>query len=164
MEELFSREQIAARVAELGSTIGRFYEGKPLSLIILTNGAIFFGADLARAIPQSVLVDTLGVESYFNDKRGELKIYAPCKMEHRGRHVLLADDVLDSGNTLKQCTAYFEQRGALSVHNAVLIRKQVSQRVFEADWFGFEAPDRYLVGMGMDLQEEYRNHPGIGVM
>jgi hypoxanthine phosphoribosyltransferase len=167
MDVLFTAEEISARVREMGAEISCFYKDKPLTVIVLASGGIFFGADLMRAIDLPMWVDCLGVASYVNDKSsGEIKCRSALKLDCSGRHVLIVDEVLDTGKTLCEVQKMLLAQGALSVKSAVIVTKNVdrSQTVARADWSGFECPDRYLVGYGLDSNEEYRNLPFIGAL
>ena len=101
MEVLFSAEEISARVREMGAEITRFYKDKPLTVVVLASGGIFFGADIMRAIDLPMWVDCLGVASYVNDKSsGEIRCRSCLKLDCKDRHVLIVDEVLDTGKTL----------------------------------------------------------------
>ncbi|MBO4632183.1 MAG: hypoxanthine phosphoribosyltransferase [Lentisphaeria bacterium] len=165
MEILVPEEQIARRVQELAAEITAYYREKPLTVIILMNGGLLFGADLVRAIRLPLRWDVFSVSSYANDcSSGELKIRSSLKNPVAGRHLLVVDDILDSGLTLKKVMDFFEPQGALSVRSCVLLNKHVSGKSFlRPDWVGFEIPDRYVIGYGMDSNEEYRNLPYIAV-
>lgn len=168
MEILFSQEEIARRVAELGREITEFYRGKPLLVIAIANGGIVFASDLVRQIDLKLEMDTLAVASYVNDKpSGEITFRAPGKLPVAGKHVLLVDDVLDSGTTLRYLVEYFQRQGAASCRTAVAVDKDVPRPadvVAHADWQGFTAPNRYLVGYGMDSDEYFRNLPYIAAI
>ena len=167
MDVLFSAEDIAARVRKMGEEITRFYQGKPLTVVVLASGGIFFGADIMRAIDLPMWVDCLGVASYANDKcTGKVSCRSRLKLDCAGRHVLLVDEVLDSGKTLMEVSRMLIEQGALSVKSAVIVTKNVdrSKTIAAADWSGFDSPDRYLVGYGLDSNEEYRNLPYIGAL
>ena len=167
MEILFTAEEISSRVRGMGLEIARFYKDKPLTVIVLASGGIFFGADLMRAIDLPIWVDCLGVASYVNDKSsGQIQCRSQLKLDCSGRHVLLVDEVLDTGKTLFEVRKMLLEQGALSVKSAVIVTKEVdrSRTVAEADWTGFRCSDRYLVGYGLDSNEEYRNLPFIGAL
>lgn len=165
---LFSEEQLAARVAEMGREITEFYRGSNLTVVALTNGAIPFASDLIRKIELPLFVDSVAVASYHKDCRGdELVFRSDLKLDPTGRRILLVDEVLDSGRTLKKVAEYCRKRGAIDVRTAVMIIKNTrhAEDGFQkADWSGFEAPDDYLVGYGLDSNELYRNLPFIGAM
>ena len=164
---LFTKEQIEVKVAELGKAITAHYEGKPLTVVGLTNGAMPFCADLIRAIDLPLYVDTLSVASYHADRRGDkFDFRSTLKLNPAGRSVLLVDEVLDSGMTLKRVSEYFMDRGVTDVRTAVMVVKDIprSEGLSKPDWYGFHAPDGYLVGYGLDSMELYRNLPYIGVL
>ena len=164
MDELFSAEQIAARIAEMGREIREFYRGRDLTLIAVMNGGAFFAADLARAVDLPLWFDSIRAASYSDDRRGEFHLESEPKLDPRGRQILLADDVFDSGNTLRLCRELLLDRGAAEVRCAVLVNKIIPGRSSMPDWAGFSAPDRYLVGVGMDSHEMYRNCPFVGAI
>ena len=167
METLFTAREIAERVSAMGREIRDFYQAKPLTLLVIANGAIFFGADLARAIDLPLWVDVLPAGSYAGHRStGRVRLRGEPKLPVAGRHLLLVDEVLDTGITLRALTEHFADAGALSVRTAVMITKKCSRPdgIARADWSGFDAPDRYLVGYGMDSHEEFRNLPDIGVI
>lgn len=165
---LFSADQISKRVAELGQSITEHYRGSDLTVIALTNGAMPFAADLIRAIDLPLYVDTLAVASYHADRRGnEFDFRSTLKLNPSGRHVLLVDEVLDSGMTLKRVSQYLLERGVADVRTAVMVIKDIPRKnggLEKADWAGFTAPDDYLVGYGLDSMELYRNLPYIGIL
>ncbi len=167
MEMLFCADEIAGRIAQLGREISDEYTGKPVTLIALMNGALPFAADLMRAIDLPIRIDTLSVASYRNCRSsGELDFRSTLKLSPAGRHILIADEVLDTGVTLKCVVEYFRNCGAASVRTAVMIEKQLERPdgLAHADWTGFTIPDRYLVGYGLDADEEYRNLPYIAAL
>lgn len=165
MEEIFSKSDISGRIAELGREITDFYRGKDLTVIVLMNGGAFFGCDLARAIDLPLWFDSIRAASYVNDVRGgEVALASALKLDPAGREILLVDDVFDSGETVKKCKSHLLNLGAAGVRCAVLVNKKVHDRVCEPEWAAFDAPDKYLVGFGMDSHEIYRNLPYVGVM
>lgn len=167
MEILFSADEIAARVAQLGDEISERYAGKPLILVALMNGALPFAADLMRAIRLPLQLDTLSVASYYACRSsGELEFRSRNKLDPAGKHILIADEVLDTGVTLRHVVEYFRKLGAVDVKTAVMIEKMIERPngLAHADWAGFRIPDRYLVGYGLDADEEYRNLPCIAAL
>ncbi len=167
MQILFSASEIAGRVAAMGSEITGYFHGKPLTLVALMNGALPFAADLMRAIDLPIHCDSLGVASYRNCRSsGALNFRSTLKLNPAGRHILLADEVLDSGVTLREVRRYFLERGAAGVYSAVMVEKERERPdgIAHADWAGFRTPDRYLVGYGLDADEEYRNLPYIAAL
>ncbi len=166
---LFDETAIAQRVAELGAEISAFYAGKPLTVVTLMNGAMLFASDLVRKISNvpDLYLDSLSVSSYQNDvSSGELTIRSGLKLPVCGRHVLLLDDILDTGFTLKKTMQYLSGLGAASVRSCVLLKKETARRTehISADWTGFTLPDHYVIGYGLDSHELYRGLPDIRVI
>lgn len=167
MDIIYSAGEIANRIAQLGREITEFYRGEELTVVALMNGALPFAADLIRAIGLDCYVDTVSVASYRNCRStGEPEFRSTLKIPPSGRHILLADEVLDSGVTLQCVAEYFRRRGAASVRTVVMVEKKLPRPngLAHADWTGFTAPDRYLVGYGLDADEHYRNLPYIAAL
>ena len=168
MEILFDEAAIRRRIAELGREIGAYYGGDTVTLVVLANGALCFGADLARAIDCPVEWDVASVASYVNDRSsGQVGFRGKPKLDPKGRRILLADEVLDSGLTLARMKAWYLERGAAEVKTAVMVEKirpRAAEAVGRADWTGVTLPDRYLVGYGLDSHEKYRNLPYIAAL
>lgn len=167
MQILYTAADIAGRVSGMGREISGFFRGKPLTLVALMNGALPFAADLMRAIDLPLQCDSIGVASYRQRRStGELAFRSELKLAPEGRYILLADEVLDSGITLREVRRYFLDRGAAGVYTAVMIEKERPRPdgITSADWYGFRTPDRYLVGYGLDADEEYRNLPYIAAL
>lgn len=166
MKILFSEEVIAQRVKELGKEITRLYQDKPLTIVGLLNGALPFMADLVRAIELPLQYDTFGASSYESTaSTGCLSIRTDLKLSLAGRHVIIVDDILDTGFTLKCIMDDFRKRGALSVKSCVFLNKEIEKKLFtEPDFVGFSIPPVFVVGYGLDCDEEYRNLPYIGVV
>lgn len=167
---LVSRTQIAERVEQLGFEISAYYRGKPLTIVPLMNGAMIFAADLCRAIDNDELfIDSLAAASYENDaSSGTLTRRSMLKLPVAGRHLLLVDDILDTGRTLQDMKEFFVDAGAASVRTCVLLTKELDPakpaRKMTADWSGFSVPDLYVIGYGLDSHEKYRNLPDIRVL
>lgn len=167
MDIIYSAGEIANRIAQLGREITEFYRGEELTVVALMNGALPFAADLIRAIGLDCYVDTVSVASYRNCRStGEPEFRSTLKIPPSRRHILLADEVLDSGVTLQCVAEYFRRRGAASVRTVVMVEKKLPRPngLAHADWTGFTAPDRYLVGYGLDADEHYRNLPYIAAL
>jgi hypoxanthine phosphoribosyltransferase len=167
MEALITADRIDARVGGMAAEIARAYEGKPVTVVGILTGCLIFTADLIRRIDLPLRVAFVTASSY----RGVTTI--PGKLEIRdellpdivGRHILLLDDILDTGKTLTRVVAHLLDRGAESVKVGVLLRKIGRQEVpFEPDFVGFTIPDRFVVGYGLDFNDEYRHLPYIGVL
>ena len=166
MEILFTEECIRRRVLELGKEITAAYKGKPLTVVGLLNGALPFMADLVRAVELPLQFDTFGASSYeATSSTGRLAIRSDLKLDLAGRHVLIVDDILDTGFTLKNIVKEFEKRGALSVRTCVFLNKEIPEKLLaSADFTGFSIPPVFVVGYGLDCDEEYRNLPYVGVL
>lgn len=167
IDTIFSREEMAARIAAMGREISADYEGKPLTLIVLMTGGMIFAADLARTISIPLWIDSLSVSSYHgHNSTGKLKFRSGLKLDVKGRHVLLIDEVFDTGVTMTELRRYLEEKGALSIRAAVAVVKDIprSQEVLFPEYAGFYAPDRYLIGYGLDSNEEGRHLPFIGAV
>ena len=168
MEILFDEAAIRRRVAELGREIGAYYGDDLVTLVVLANGAICFGADLARALDCPVEWDVVSVASYKNDRSsGLLGFRGKPKLAPAGRRVLLADEVLDTGLTLARMKAWYLEHGAAEVRTAVMVEKirpRPLGALDHADWTGVVLPDRYLVGYGLDSHERFRNLPFVAAV
>lgn len=167
MDILFSAERIAERIAAMGNEITEFYRGKPLTVVALMNGGICFAADLSRAIELPIWLDSIGVASYANCvSTGALDFRSTLKLDPKGREILLLDEVLDTGTTLKCVSERLHALGAAGVRTAVMVEKEIPRPkgLAHADWAGFLSPQRYLVGYGLDADERYRNLPYIAAI
>ena len=167
IEVIISREEIAARVNELGREISEYYKGQPLTVVVLMTGGMIFASDLIRAMDIPLWVDSISVASYHGHaSSGELKFRSDLKMSVKERHVLLVDEVFDTGLTLTALREYMNNAGALSVRAAVAVVKDIPRKPENVlpEFSGFQAPDRYLIGYGLDSNEDGRHFPYIGVM
>ena len=167
IEVIFSREEIAARVNELGREISEYYKGQPLTVVVLMTGGMIFASDLIRAMDIPLWVDSISVASYHGHaSSGEVKFRSKLKMSVKDRHVLLVDEVFDTGLTLTALREYMNNAGALSVRAAVAVVKDIPRKPENIlpEFSGFQAPDRYLIGYGLDSNEDGRHFPYIGVM
>ncbi len=159
---------IQGRIDELAARITEDYRGKELTVVAVLTGALMFTADLLRRIPLPLRVDCISVASYHGatETSGEVKFDQLSLPDIEGRHVLIVDDILDSGLTLDAVTAKFRQEcGPLSMRICVLLSKQKARRKeIVADYAGFEIEDEFVVGYGLDYRERYRNLPYVGVL
>jgi hypoxanthine phosphoribosyltransferase len=161
---LLSHEEIGRRVSELGKSITDYYKNEEITVLALANGALVFAADLIRHLKCPMRLDTFTVASYTGRRSsGKLTLRSKPKLDVAGRHVLIVDDILDTGLTLGRVKAWVEEQGAASVNICVLLDKQVPQRKFDiaADWYGFKIPDTFVYGYGLDKDELFRNLPFI---
>jgi hypoxanthine phosphoribosyltransferase len=164
---LFHESTILSRLDELASEITEDYGGKDLTVFAVLNGSFIFMADLLRRIPLQLQVDCLSVSSYHGTKStGRINFRQAQFADIRDRHVLILDDILDSGMTLSSVRERLAaESGATSLKVCVLLRKSVSRkRPVEADYVGFDIPNEFVVGYGLDYNERYRNLPFIGVL
>jgi len=168
MKIILTQDMIQARLCEMASEINAFYEGKDLLAVVLMNGGMFFAADLLRLIKIPLKMDSLALASYKNDRSsGIVEFRSKVKLDCKGADVLILDDILDTGLTLKKATEYYKDNGANSVRTCVLLDKMIpaEKRVFpNADWHGFKIENRYVIGFGLDSNELHRNLPYITEM
>lgn len=167
---IFSEQEIADRVAEIGAAITRDYApvaDEGIIMVSVLRGAAIFMADLARAIELPLEMDYMAVSSYGNGAKssGVVRILKDLSSEIAGRHVIIAEDILDSGLTLQYLMKNLQSRGPASLEVATLLRKQTkAQADIRCRYTGFECPDEFIVGYGLDYAERYRNLPYIGVL
>ncbi|HEY8993654.1 MAG TPA: hypoxanthine phosphoribosyltransferase [Lacunisphaera sp.] len=158
---------IKRRITALGHQLNADYAGKDLMVVAIVNGALIFTADLLRQLRSSLRLDCLRASSYHDGTKaiGEPRIVDSMKLDVKGQHVLLVDDILDTGKTLAAVAGMIKAKGALSVKTCVLLDKKARRAVpFEADYVGFEIPNEFVVGYGLDFNERYRHLPCIGVL
>jgi hypoxanthine phosphoribosyltransferase len=164
---LFDEATIHCRLDELAARISEDYRDRELTVIAILNGSVILMADLLRRIPLPLKLDCLSVASYHGGARsvGELVFRQVSLPDVAGRHVLILDDILDSGVTLATIREKLEAVGPLSVRICVLLEKAKRRvRAVEPDYVGFEIADEFVVGYGLDYMEHYRNLPCIGVL
>ena len=164
---LFDEKTILRRLDELAAQISADYHGCELTVIAILNGSLIFMADLLRRIPLPLKLDCLSVASYHGGLQtsGELIFRQVASPDVAGRHILLLDDILDSGTTLDAIQERLQTASPRSVRVCVLLRKtKLRQRAIDADYIGFDIADEFVVGYGLDYMERYRNLPYIGVL
>ena len=164
---LLSKEKISQRIAELGLEIDRHYKGKEILLVTLLDGAIVFTADLIRNLSIPLRLDCMRVSSYGNSTDPETapRILSSLKSEVSGKHVLLVDDILDTGNTMKRVHDEVLSKNPASVHSCVFLDKpERRENDFRSDWTGFSIPDEFVVGYGLDYAGKYRQLPYVGTL
>lgn len=164
---LFDEGMILRRLDEIAGEIVRDYHGQELTVIAVLNGSLIFMADLLRRIPLPLKLDCLSVASYHGGTKssGEVVFRQVALPDVQGRHILLLDDILDSGQTLSAIRRKLETAKPLSVRLCVLLQKRVERAApIEADYAGFEIGNEFVVGYGLDYMERYRNLPCIGVL
>ena len=164
---LYSEEEVDRRIRELGAQISRDYAGKSVNLIGILKGASFFMCELAKRITVPVYIDFMSVSSYGSgtESSGVVKINKDLDRPVEGLDVIIVEDIVDSGRTLSYLTKFLNNRGAKSLRVATLLDKP-ARRVVEMipDYRGFEIPDEFVVGYGMDFDQKYHNLPFIGVV
>jgi hypoxanthine phosphoribosyltransferase len=165
---LISEGELQARVAELGREINAIYsdDDRPL-LICVLKGAFVFLADLTRCLGMRHEVDFMEVSSYgaATESSGVVRILLDLEQNIEGRHVLIVEDIIDSGRTLTYITRNLRTRGPASLRVCTLLSKPARREVdVTVDFVGFEVPDEFVIGYGLDFDEEYRNLPFIGVL
>jgi hypoxanthine phosphoribosyltransferase len=167
MDILIPAERIQQRVGELAGQIAADYQGRPVTIVGVLTGCLMFLADLVRRLDLALRIDLIQASSYRGAATtpGELRIQPELVPDVAGRHVLLLDDILDTGQTLGYLVRYLHDLGAASVKVAVLLRKTGRQRVpLEPDYCGFDIPDEFVVGYGLDFNDEYRHLPYIAIL
>ena len=164
---LFDEATIHRRLDELAAMISDDYRNSELTIIAILNGSVILMADLLRRIPLPVKLDCLSVASYHGGSKptGDPVFRQVLLPDVAGRHVLILDDILDSGVTLATIREKLETAGPLSVRICVLLeKKKIRTRTIDPDYVGFEIADEFVVGYGLDYMERYRNLPCIGVL
>lgn len=166
--ELISATEIQKRIAELGAQIGRDYEGEDVVVIAVLKGSFIFVADLVRAIPSpSVQIEFLALASYGDETKssGVVRITADLSKPIEGKHVLVVEDIVDTGLTMTYLLDNLRTRKPLSVKLCSLLHKPSRmQREVAIDYLGFTIPDLFVVGYGLDYAQRYRNLPYLGVL
>ncbi|HVS21472.1 MAG TPA: hypoxanthine phosphoribosyltransferase [Pyrinomonadaceae bacterium] len=167
LEPLITAEAIQARIKELGAEIARDYAGKNPLLIGVLKGAFIFLGDLMRAIEIPLGIEFIAISSYGAEMRtsGEVRILKDLDVPIEGRHILVVEDIVDTGLTLSYLLANLKSRGAASVKLAALLDKyERREKEVPIDYLGFKIPDKFVVGYGLDFAERYRNLPFIAVL
>jgi hypoxanthine phosphoribosyltransferase len=166
-EILIDEETLAARVAELGAGVSADYEGRDLLLIGVLKGAVFFMADLMRHLTVACEVDFMAISSYGDatDSSGIVRILKDLDINIEGRDVLVVEDIIDSGLTLSYLIRNLESREPASLEVCALLTKPSRREIdVPVRYVGFEIPNKFVVGYGLDFAERYRNLPYVGVL
>ncbi len=164
---LITPEQLQARIAELAARIDADYAGRELMLIGVLKGAVMVMADLARAMHRPVEMDWMAISSYGSGTKssGVVRILKDLDIDISGRHVLVVEDIVDSGLTLSWLIGNLRSRGPASVQVCVLLRKpSADQMNMDVAYTGFSIEDEFVIGYGLDYAEKYRNLPFIGTL
>jgi hypoxanthine phosphoribosyltransferase len=166
-EILIEADALRARVAELGEEISAYYEGRDLLLIGVLKGGVFFMADLMRHLTVPCEVDFMAISSYGaqTDSSGVVRILKDLDINIEGRNVLVVEDIIDSGLTLSYLMRNLESREPASLEVCALLTKPARREIdVPVRWIGFEIPNRFVIGYGLDFAERYRNLPYVGVL
>ncbi len=165
---LIPEQRIQARIKELGAQISRDYEGQRLLLVCVLKGGVMFLSDLRRAISTPHEIDFMAISSYGGTKTessGIVRILMDLNTNIYGRHVLIVEDIIDTGHTLQYITENLETRDPASLKICTLLNKPERREVpIKVDYVGFDIPNEFVVGYGLDYDELYRNMPFIGVL
>ena len=164
---IIPEEKVRERVRELGAEVSRDYEGRSVLLVAVLRGAALFIADLSREITVPVELDFMAVSSYGSSTKssGVVRILKDLDEQIEGRHVLVVEDILDTGLTLKYLLKNLASRKPASLEVITLLSKEGKQRVpISCKYVGFSVPDAFVVGYGLDFAQRYRNLPYIGVL
>ena len=165
---IVSEEQLKAKVAELGAQISADYEGRDLLLVSILKGAVVFMADLMRAVTIPCGIDFMVVSSYGGantSSTGLVKIIKDLDQDLTGKDVLIVEDILDTGITLSHLMPMLQMRRPNSLRLCTILSKPSRRKAdIEPDYCGFEVPDEFVVGYGLDYDEKYRNLPYVGVL
>ena len=162
---LFTEAQIKRRVRSIAQELKSTYGDGEFTIVSLINGAIMFTADLMREIDNPVRLDCIRISSYGEKTKsvGTPQVVASLTLDIRNRHVLIIDDILDTGKTMKLVAGLVQKLHPASLRTCVLLDKVGRREVeFEADFVGFKIPDKFVIGYGLDFAERYRNLPGVG--
>lgn len=164
LEELLSAAQIADRIKQIARAIEAEYRGKKLTLVVVLKGATVFAIDLMREIGIPFVIEFVSASSYgaSTTSSGTVRVHGLQRLDLRDRHVILIEDIVDSGLTIQAIITRLRRRGTASVALCALLHKIGAQRVpTEIAYKGFEIPDRFVVGCGLDYAERYRNLRGV---
>ena len=164
---LIPEEEIRKRIAEVGAQLSRDYEGEEVLMICILRGGVFFACELAKHLTVPVSMDCMCVSSYGSGtvSSGRVKIIKDLDENIEGKHVLIAEDIVDSGNTLSTLIKILQVRKPASIRLCTLLDKPERRVVdIKADYSCFEIPDKFVVGYGLDYNQHYRNLPYVGVV
>ena len=167
IESLIDRQKVESRIKELAKEIEKDYAGEEVCVGLL-KGSVIFLSDLVKEIETPVIIDFMNVSSYGSEtvSSGDVKILKDTDLDLRGKNVLIVEDIIDTGLTLEYVIDYFKKvKGVKTIKTCTLLSKPDRRRVqVDVDYIGFEVPDKFIIGYGLDYDQKYRNLPYIAVV
>ena len=168
IENLIDRKTVENRIKELAKQIEKDYAGEEVYCVGLLKGSVVFLSDLVKEINSPVIIDYMSVSSYGSEtvSSGDVKILKDTDLDLRGKHVLIVEDIIDTGLTLEHVIRYFkESKGVKTLKTCTLLSKPERRKVnIDIDYVGFDVPDKFVIGYGLDYDQKYRNLPYIAVV
>ena len=168
IENLIDRKTVENRIKELAKQIEKDYAGEEVYCVGLLKGSVVFLSDLVKEINSPVIIDFMSVSSYGSEtvSSGDVKILKDTDLDLRGKHVLIVEDIIDTGLTLEHVIRYFkESKGVKTLKTCTLLSKPEIRKVnIDIDYVGFDVPDKFVIGYGLDYDQKYRNLPYIAVV
>ena len=168
IEKLIDRKTVENRIKELAKQIEKDYAGEEVYCVGLLKGSVVFLSDLVKEINSPVIIDFMSVSSYGSEtvSSGDVKILKDTDLDLRGKHVLIVEDIIDTGLTLEHVIRYFkESKGVKTLKTCTLLSKPERRKVnIDIDYVGFDVPDKFVIGYGLDYDQKYRNLPYIAVV
>ena len=168
IENLIDRKTVENRIKELAKQIEKDYAGEEVYCVGLLKGSVVFLSDLVKEINSPVIIDFMFVSSYGSEtvSSGDVKILKDTDLDLRGKHVLIVEDIIDTGLTLEHVIRYFkESKGVKTLKTCTLLSKPERRKVnIDIDYVGFDVPDKFVIGYGLDYDQKYRNLPYIAVV
>jgi hypoxanthine phosphoribosyltransferase len=168
IENLIDRKTVENRIKELAKQIEKDYAGEEVYCVGLLKGSVVFLSDLVKEINSPVIIDFMSVSSYGSEtvSSGDVKILKDTDLDLRGKHVLIIEDIIDTGLTLEHVIRYFkESKGVKTLKTCTLLSKPERRKVnIDIDYVGFDVPDKFVIGYGLDYDQKYRNLPYIAVV
>ena len=168
IENLIDRKTVENRIKELAKQIEKDYAGEEVYCVGLLKGSVVFLSDLVKEINTPVVIDFMSVSSYGSEtvSSGDVKILKDTDLDLRGKHVLIVEDIIDTGLTLEHVIRYFkESKGVRTLKTCTLLSKPERRKVnIDIDYVGFDVPDKFVIGYGLDYDQKYRNLPYIAVV
>lgn len=167
IKTLIAREKVEERIKELATEITKDYEGKEIVVLGLLKGSVMFMSDLIKELDLPLVIDFMSVSSYGDgtSTTGIVKILKDTDFDLKGRDILIVEDIIDTGLTLKYVREFIESKGTNSVSICTLLDKPSRRKVdIKGDYTGFEIPDEFVVGYGLDFAQKHRNLPYVGIV